>query len=590
VGLGALYPSFAAFLRKIVNKRQSEILGIIGRERRYWVEDVSTDSIAYQFALSVLGDYVAFGNYPLVVNGRCYLIPILESEGIPPDRRRALAQRLFCAARDRALADRDQLPWLEATVTALNEERYRAEPVIAAMRDAPPAFRLLEARNSVRTLDARGLWRAVRTTWSMGVESSAPGREVAFVGADERFPSVPLGIVQFRNVVPEILARDRWLGITAGFAPDGTPLGYLRYLSDSNSRGRLEGTRDILAGLLANVRREGLPGRIDASTDPRALSQLAVSKRVVFNDMRRRGSAGARDELLIIKRAETSADLIRGIAAINAVMSSPSALDAFVANLDLVRDLNAGLKKIWHYHMGFVALEMSICGAAPPFGAFRVGKLMASVAGSHELIGAWGRDRPLGEIAGGTYLPAVRGAVPNPGPIVVFTSGLYPGHSAQYNRLQVGAARWRKIGDTVGYGSFQVSLETGRLASAFNASVDGYRHITGTFGEGASPRFREVDRALNRLELPDLLRHEIARPLYALPLVSNLQAVLLGWADPKDYSHVGSPMDELTRDWWERWVAPSRYRLGRIAGQQLSLGAELERILRSASRSSPEAA
>ena len=74
-----------------------------------------------------------------------------------------------------------------------------------------------------------------------------------------------------------------------------------------------------------------------------------------------------------------------------------------------------------------------------------------------------------------------------------------------------------------------MSVDTSRLASEYNAAVDGYRHITRTFGEGASPRFREVDRAISRLELPDLLRHEMARPLYALPLVGDPQASLLGW-------------------------------------------------------------
>src|SRR5262249_1211152 len=135
--------------------------------------------------------------------------------GLPPDRRRALLQRLFALTRDRALADRGQLRWVAAAVSALGHDQYKPGLVMGALRHAPPEFRLIEARSSTQTLDTRGLWRAVRTTWSMGVESSAPGREVAFIGVDERFPEVPLGIVQFRNVVPEIVSRDRWLGVTS---------------------------------------------------------------------------------------------------------------------------------------------------------------------------------------------------------------------------------------------------------------------------------------------------------------------------------------------------------------------------------------
>ena len=95
-GLGPFYPLFATFLQKIANKRQSETLRLIEQERTVRREDTSTDSLAYQLALSVLADYISFGNYPIVANGRCFLIPALESEEIPPDKRRALTKRLFC--------------------------------------------------------------------------------------------------------------------------------------------------------------------------------------------------------------------------------------------------------------------------------------------------------------------------------------------------------------------------------------------------------------------------------------------------------------------------------------------------------------
>lgn len=585
-GLGPFYPLFATFLQRIANRRQTETLRLIEEERAAARRrDTSADSLAYQLALSVLADYIAFGNYPVVANGRCFLVPVLESEAIPPDRRRMLAQRLFCRARDRALADRNQLQWIEATVAALAHERYHAAPVIDAMRSAPPEFRLLEARSSAKTLDTRGLWRAVRTTWSMGVESSAPGREVAFVGVDDRYPAVPLGIVQFRNVVPEIVARDRWLGVTSAVDIAGRPLGYLRYLTDADAHDRLAATRRILAALLANVNPAGLPSPLTPAADPRVLIDLAVSQRTRFNELRSQGATGAQASLMVVKRAETAADLIRGLSAIDSASVSYSPLKAFADAPDLLRDLNAGLRKIWHYHMGFVAMELSICGAAPPFGPMRLGKLMASVAASEDVISAWGKDRPLGEIAAETYLPSVREAVPNPGPLVVFTSGLYPGHSAQYNRLRVGLRRWSKIGETVGFGSFHVSGDTSRLAADYNAAIDGYRHITRAFGEGASARFREVDRAISRLELPDLLRHEMARPLYALPLVGDPQASLLGWATGEGSEgtrSIGQPLSAQAQAWWERWVAPRGEHLSRLAAEAPDLRAELTRILRSA--------
>ena len=151
-GLGPLYPVFAGVLQRIANKRQSEVLRLIAAERQAWEGDTSAASLAYRLTLSVLADYIAFGNYPLVANGRCFLVPVFESEGFPPERRRALVQRLFCLARDRALAERGQLGWAEAAVTGLAHDQYQPGPVIAAMHSGPPEFRLLEARSSARTL------------------------------------------------------------------------------------------------------------------------------------------------------------------------------------------------------------------------------------------------------------------------------------------------------------------------------------------------------------------------------------------------------------------------------------------------------
>jgi len=586
-GLGPFYPAFAALLHKIANKRQSEILRIVQREKSGREDDDSSEALAYRLALSVLSDYIVFGNYPIVSGSRCYLVPVLESEDIAPEKRRRLAQRLFCLARDRAMADRNQIPWLTAATKALDDEAYCAQAVIRQIASAPPQFQLLEARNTNRTLDNRGLWRAARATWSMGVESSAPGREVAFLGVDATDPRVPLGILQFRNVVPEIVARDRWLGISGAVDSGGIPQGYLRYLTGPDATDRLLATRRVIKSLLDHVNRDGLPANLTACSDPRALIEFANLQRALFNDLRRQGEKAARSNLMLVKRAETAADLTRGVQAIASALATGDPLASFSADPELLRNLNAGLRKIWHYHMGFVAIELSVCGAAPPFGPLRVGKLMAAAAGSSDVIDAWGADRPLGEIAADTYLPSVRQAVPNPGALVVFTSGLYPGHAAQYNRVRVGTTRWRKIGNTLGYGSFHVSLETSRLAGKYNAAVDGYRHITRSFGEGSSPRFREVGRAIARLELPDLLRHEFPRPLYALPLVDDPQAVLLGWASDRAPAARGMDLQSLARDWWERWVAPRGSYLAQTAAASPDLRSELQTILRSAQAEAP---
>ncbi|OLT19926.1 hypothetical protein BJF78_10195 [Pseudonocardia sp. CNS-139] len=110
--------------------------------------------------------------------------------------------------------------------------------------------------------------------------------------------------------------------------------------------------------------------------------------------------------------------------------------------------------------------------------------------------------------------------------------------------------------------------------SRLNSEWDGYRHITRSFGEGSGARFREVGRALDRLNLPDLRRHDTRRPLYALPLVTDVPGVLFGWSDEK----VGlqPTAAELATQWRQRWVEPRLADLVERAGRTADLAETLQ--------------
>ena len=556
--LGSRSGEFREVLQEIHGKPQSKILTVLETRARA-IPETSADieSHAFRVALLVLRDYVVSGHYPVVRNGRCFLANVSGSATLNEDQQRGVLRHRYQAARQRALRDRGQLKWLQDLSERLGKRPNVAHEVIHALSHAPPHARLVDTRTSNDAdLSSRDLWRAVRATWSMGPEASAPGRENAFLLIDERWPDCPLGILQFRNVVPEIGARDRWLGVAAG-TPDGGAngdgfLGLLAREPGTMTR-RADQTLQVLQALLAHVQTGGIQlAFTEENID--ALQDLVRLERSRFNDSRKTGQgpkALDNPHLLNVKRAQTAAALLRGIRVLKRVASRELAIED-LDDAD-VKDLDVGIGKIWHYHMGFVALEMSICGAAPPFGPLRLGKLAASLAGSEEVATAWGVDRPLGVIAQEVYAPEVRQAVPNPGPLVVFTSGLFPGHSAQYNRVVSGKTAWIKIGDTSGYGSFHISPETAVAMRALNDFDDDYEHITRTFGEGSGARFRSVGQALALVGLPDFRKHETKRPLYALPLVANPQAVLFGW-EPAERATRPSTQ-ELADRWWARWVA-----------------------------------
>jgi hypothetical protein len=76
----------------------------------------------------------------------------------------------------------------------------------------------------------------------------------------------------------------------------------------------------------------------------------------------------------------------------------------------------------------------------------------------------------------------------------------------------------------------------------------------------------------------------MARPLYALPLVPNPQARLLGWQASGDVGALGHPLKNLVQAWWDRWVGPHADDLARLATAVPDLRTELGAILATASR------
>jgi hypothetical protein len=570
--LGSLVVRYRGLLGRIADTKQSEMLGLLEREAAdvgSAIADVETH--IYKVALLVLKDYILAGYYPLIRDGRCFLANAGGSASLDATAQRSLLRSRYRAGRAHAFVDRGQTKWLDDAAALLRSRRYAPHETLTSLGKGAPEVAIVNASNIDKDAESRTLWRAVRATWSMGIETSAPGREVSAVVSDSRWPHVPLGILQLRNVLPGIRARDNWLGISAGSAHDNS--GFIgRLVSEpEHARERSGATRDVLDKLYSHVRRDGL-GDAAASRDIDALGKLSRIHRERFDETRATGKQGLENEhLRIVKRAQSAQDLLRGISVLER-LASGAAVPEILSSRDL-QDLEAGLTKLWHYHMGFVAAELSICGAAPPFGPVRAGKLLAAIAGSAEVLSMWGVDRPLGQISAVVYDEDVRKAVPNPGPLVVFTSGLYPGHSAQYNRVKVGGTKWRKIGDTIGFGSFHISFQTTEAMRELNAAIDGYTHISRTFGEGSGARFRSVGRALAYAGLPDLRKHATKRPLYALPLVPDPSAAILGWVH--DRLPQLTSASQLATDWWHRWVEPASETLIARARSEVALDDEL---------------
>jgi len=177
VGLGAYSVEFRRLAESLPGLHQSEIVRRLEGEAERVKADTTTEALAYRLSVLVLRDFVLFGHYPVIAEGRCFLAGILDSPNLTDGRRRAITQRLYETARNRLLAERNAIDGLERTLDALETAGYDAPARVEALRTAPPQVQLLRASTAKNPLDTRSIWKAVRATWSMTPDASAPGRD-----------------------------------------------------------------------------------------------------------------------------------------------------------------------------------------------------------------------------------------------------------------------------------------------------------------------------------------------------------------------------------------------------------------------------
>ena len=97
------------------------------------------------------------------------------------------------------------------------------------------------------------------------------------------------------------------------------------------------------------------------------------------------------------------------------------------------------------------------------------------------------------------------------------------------------------------------------------------RRINNRFGEGASPRLRQVREGLEVLGIKsnEVLHHATPRLLYACALGADARARLLGVA--KAEASLTSRLENIAEAWRRRWLLP-RIRRPEVLQRLASLG------------------
>jgi len=472
------------------------------------------------------------------------------------------------------------------------------------------------AKDGFTGIPLSDIWRYFRYSWATPL-TAIPGRQMLYLVRDAAHPQhAVMAIAALNNTALQLKARDDAIGWTmTAYARhirecrDGDDA--RRRLADemdyllSNLKSALEGidptglaelddlrepNEDIIARLrrraeeFATQRGETLaelaqdptaPPLTVAETEAGAYGAPPVADAMLALEDTGDGPAmrEARRFLIAKKRAFELGRLLQAKFVLQrhaSVFLDPSQVLGLFSREDYQTAVNTVFTAVKSARVGNNLLEITTCGAVPPYNGLLAGKLCALLMLSPEVAADY-QARYAADPS------IIRSQIKN-SPVIrdlalvyLGTTSLYAVGSSQYQRLRLPAGiispeqpelRYWRLGETSGYGSVQFSPETVRALEAVLLQQKGYRHINSIFGEGASPRLRKLNAGFRLLgfDPEHLLKHNQRRLIYGVDLFAGAARYLMNREDtlpdylraPEDYRHATA---RIAAFWRRRWLA-----------------------------------
>lgn len=515
-----------------------------------------------------------------------------------PEREKEALRRSFAFAREAQLNDATTSRFV-LTMERRGIDRVLADGAELAERlrtrgveAIQPELELIEprAKDSVTGLALQDIWRYARLFWSIPYQST-PGRNMFYLVRDGAIDSRPvIGIAALGNPVLGLAQRDDY----AGWSADGfgatlqrlDPAGRSRlaaclmavvgsgleevFADDLQAEAlddwRLEVTRlERLAGDSADERLRGLDTEDDERSPEYRLIRAAHTLVSKGRQDEIDWTSVAQTHLYRRKRAATRADLLRAHETLRE-FGLPGDVEGLEAALETDagrRALEIALRRIKQNVIASSVMEIITCGAVPPYRDVLAGKLISLLLLSRRVVD----DYEAKYSQQVSLIASALGAEPVTRPTrlaLLTTSSLYAVGSSQYNRLKLSvddeSVSYRRIGVTDSFGTVHFAPDTVASLSQVARLVDlNRRRINNLFGEGTSPKLRLIRSGLEALGLnPEVfLKHHSPRLLYAAPLCSNIEDVLLGLTDEPKYvlPDGQASTDLIIGHWRDRWLA-----------------------------------
>ena len=435
------------------------------------------------------------------------------------------------------------------------------------------------------------IWRYFRHTWAHEYRS-IPGRQMMVLIRNAARPLRPvMGIAMLASPVMRLAARDQWIG-------------WLRDAAEERVRSEIWDAREFGASLMR---------RIDSSIDALRWDDLATGEEisdpaetVAFRlEQKAAGAAFARDQqlrdhyetyrdvhgqvrphrgilksvqpdsdwraasedlLFVRKRAESLAQLLYAKGTLKGadLMREPeAALDRLFTTRKGQRALDIALAEFRKAGLSSEVADVSICGAVHPYSELLGGKLVALLLTSQEVRDAYSR-RYGGQNSVIASQMAGR-AISKPADLkILTTTSLYGVGSSQYNRLVLRAddhpglphdIKWGAIGKSLtgGFGTLHLGSETAQALRSMAMSRHDARRVNNRFGEGTSPRLRQIREGLDALGLKSdaILHHATPRIFYGCELSPGSRSALMSLGQATD---TYATCSDISAAWRRRWV------------------------------------
>ena len=448
-------------------------------------------------------------------------------------------------------------------------------------------------RRCVETgLPLNDIWRYFRHTWAHEYRP-IPGRQLLVLIRNAARPRRPvIGIAMLASPVMRVTVRDNWIG-------------WLRDAMEVRLRSGLWHPRALAAALTDRLDASIAAVRWDDLASAREVAS-PVENTVLRLEQKASGAAFARevelrahyvenldavgrvkpmrggltdaaadsdwrtasqDLLFIRKRSELLAQLLfakRMFRAAALDADPAAALDQLLAARSGQRAIDIVLTEFRKAGLSSRVVDVSICGAVHPYNELLGGKLVALLLASKEVRDHYS-ERYSGQVSVIASQMAGR-AVSKPADLrVLTTTSLYGVGSSQYNRLVLRAADhpglvndlcWDSIGKskTGGFGTLHLGAETAQALRQTAQRRHDSRRVNNRFGEGTSPRLRQIREGLDALGVDSdtILHHATPRLFYACELGAGSRTSLLGMEsenfEPASAAAIGAA-------WRRRWLA-----------------------------------